>query len=279
LSSIFGRELWLGKECYVTAKSDFLYHGLDPDEVDLGASCLVTFSFDLFQKVLKSDYVEVEEEFQWPYSTTPLKLCRTKRRKRFTIHFPSYGSTRIANSLEQLSACGIKYVFGLGLCGTLQQHIGIGDIILLEGSVRGDGVSRYYAPLEFPGVADFELTARIKEKLVEHGESYHMGLSFGTDALYREERSLIKLMKELGVISIDLESSAFLTVGRILGLKCCWVGVVSDRLMEYDSPSGVSRQDKLKHNTLKHEGNIHSGHISEKLLKLSRYIIKIIDEL
>lgn len=262
---VFGYDVWIGKEFYVTAKSDFLHHGLDSEEVDLGDACLITFSFDLFQKVLKS-CVKVEESFQWPYSTTPLKLCKTERGKRFALHFPSYGSTRIANSLEQLSACGIRYVFGLGLCGTLQEDINIGDIIVLEGAVRGDGVSRYYAPVEFPGVADFGLTAKLREKLNEHGEAYHMGLSFGTDALYREEKNLIKLMRELGIISIDLESSAFLTVGRRLKLKCCWAGVVSDRLLE-------------QHSRLIHEGNIHSGHVSEKLTKLSRYIIEIIDEL
>lgn len=268
MSSIFGYDTWLEKKCYVTAKSDFLQQGFDPDEADLGEACLITFSSDLFQKVLGSGFVEVVKGFQWPYSTTPLKLCRTRRGRKFAVHFPSYGSVRIANSLEQLSACGIKYVFGLGLCGAIQHHIGIGDTILLEGAVRGDGVSRYYAPLEFPGVADFELTARLREKLEkykEYGEVYHMGLSFGTDALYREERKLIELMRGLGVVSIDLESSAFLTVGRRLALKCCWAGVVSDRLLE--------------ENALKHEGSIHSGLISEKLLKLSRCIIEVIDEL
>ena len=80
-------------------------------------------------------------------------------------------------------------------------------------------------------------------------QKYHIGLTFGTDALYREEESLISRLKELKVLSIDLESSAFFTVGRRLELKCCWAGVVSDRVVR-----------------LKHEGNIHSEHIMEKLL-------------
>jgi len=79
--------------------------------------------------------------------------------------------------------------------------------------------------------------------------------------LYREEESLIGQLSELGVISIDLESSAFLTVGRRLGLKCAWVGVASDRLVGAE-----------------HEGNIHSGQVMEVLSRLSGYIVQIIDQ-
>jgi hypothetical protein len=37
----------------------------------------------------------------------------------------------MANSLEQLAACGIRSVFGLGLGGTTpQDHVQLGDILL-----------------------------------------------------------------------------------------------------------------------------------------------------
>jgi len=260
MNSIFNNDVWAGQNCYVTAWSDFLHHGIDPDRVDIGGTCLVTFSSDLFRKALEM-VPQVIEDFEWPYSTTPLKLCSTERGQKFAVHFPSYGGTRIANSLEQLAACGIHSVFGVGLGGTLQDDVSIGDIIVLEGSVRGDGVSRYYAPREFPAVADADLVSRMRRKLDANQERYHLGLSFGTDALYREEESLIRHLKDLKVLSIDLESSAFLTVGRRLGLKCCWVGVVSDRLVR-----------------LRHEGNIHSTHVMDRLLRLAGYVAQIIEE-
>jgi purine-nucleoside phosphorylase len=260
MNSVLGNNIWNGENCYITARSDFLPHNFDPTAVDMGTVCLIAFSSSLFKQILAT-VPHIVESFEWPYSTTPLKLCTTKSGKRFAAHFPSYGGTRIANSLEQLSVCGIRSVFGLGLGGTPQEDVEIGDIILLEGSIRGDGVSRYYAPVEFPAIADFDLMSRLRARLEEHNEKYHMGLSFGTDALYREEESLIDMLKKLKVLSIDLESSAFLAVGRRLGLKCCWVGVVSDRL--------VKRQ---------HEGNIHSEHIVDRLLRLGKYIMQTIDE-
>ena len=259
MNSIFSDSVWFGQSCYVTSRADFLHHNFDPEKVDIGSTCLITFSSGLFQKVMES-VPRVVTDFEWPYSTTPLQLCTTQSGKRFALHFPSYGGSRIANSLEQLAACGIRCVIGLGLGGTPQDTVNIGDTVLLEGAIRGDGVSRYYAPLEFPAVADLGLTAELHAQLVRHNEPHHIGLSFGTDALYREEEHLVQRLKELGVLTIDLESSAFLAVGRRLGLKCSWVGVVTDRLSQS-----------------KHEGNIHAGHVMDKLLRLSQYLIQFIE--
>jgi uridine phosphorylase len=152
-------------------------------------------------------------------------------------------------------------VFGLGLGGTPQDHVQVGDILVIEGAMRGDGVSRYYAPLEYPAIADLSLTAQVRAQLEQHGERYLSGLSFGTDALYREDEQLMSLLRALGVLSVDLESSALLTVGRRLGVACCWVGVVSDRLV-----------------TSTHEGTIHPDQVMSTLLRLAHYLIEIMTQ-
>jgi len=261
MGSLFDGETWRSRRPYVTAEADFRHHGLDPAAMEIGEVCLITFSAGLFRRVLER-VPWVDETFAWPYSTTPLKRCRTEGGTPFALHFPSYGGPRIANSLEQLAACGVRYVLGLGVGGTPRPDVAIGDIVVLEGAVRGDGVSRYYVPDEFPAVADFALTARLCRELDAHHERYHRGLSFGTDALYREGRALVERLRELGVLSLDLESSAFLTVGRRLGLKCCWAGVISDRLVEAE-----------------HEGNIHPQHVMETLLRLSDHLLHVIEGL
>jgi len=261
MSSIFSNSpLWSGDHCYVTAHADFLHHQIDPAQLNVGTTCLMTCSSSLFRRLLEL-VPPVDDGSLWPFSTTPLRVCQTPTGKRFAVHFPAFGGPRIANSLEQLAACGIRSVFGLGLGGTPQDHVQIGDILVIEGSVRGDGVSRYYAPLEYPAIADLSLTAQVRAQLERHGERYLSGLSFGTDALYREDEQLMSLLRALGVLSVDLESSALLTVGRRLGVACCWVGVVSDRLA-----------------TSTHEGTIHPDQVMSTLLRLAHYLIEIITE-
>jgi uridine phosphorylase len=262
VSSIFSSpSSWSAPHGYVTAHADFLHHHVDPAQLDLGTSCLVTFSSSVYQHLLAHVATE-ENDHLWPYSTTPLRVCRTSTGRRFAVHFPSYGGPRIANSLEQLAACGIRSVFGLGLGGTPQEHVEIGDMVVLEGAIRGDGVSRYYAPQEYPAVADLSLTAAVRARLETRGERYVTGVSFGTDALYREDEHLLTQLRVLGVLCVDLESSALLTVGRRLGLSCCWTGVISDRLVN-----------------ARHEGAIHAEHVLDRVLRLGQYLIEIIAEL
>jgi uridine phosphorylase len=261
MSSLFSHlPLLRGDHYYVTAQADFLHHQIDPAQLHLGTTCLMTCSSSLFQRLLEI-VPPGDDGDLWPYSTTPLRVCQTVTGKRFAVHFPSSEGPRMANSLEQLAACGIRSVFGLGLGGTPQDHVQLGDILLIEGAVRGDGVSRYYAPLEYPAIADLSLTALVRAQLEQHREHYVTGLSFGTHALYREGEQLLTLLRTLGVVSVDLESSALLTVGRRLGIACCWVGVVSDRLVAST-----------------HEGSIHPDQMMSTLLRLAQYLIEIITQ-
>ena len=240
MSSLFSNlPLWRGDHWYVTAHADFLHHQIDPAHLNVGTTCLMTCSSSLFRRLLEL-VPPVDDGTLWPYSTTPLRVCQTVTGKRFAVHFPA---------------------FGLGLGGTPQDHVQIGDILVIEGAVRGDGVSRYYAPLEYPAIADLSLTAQVRAQLEQHGERYLSGLSFGTDALYREDEQLMSLLRALGVLSVDLESSALLTVGRRLGVACCWVGVVSDRLV-----------------TSTHEGTIHPDQVMSTLLRLAHYLIEIMTQ-
>ncbi len=261
MNSILTGDTWAHSQRYVTPEDDLAHHGFDPSAFDLGEACLITFSSSLFRHLL-ARFPQVEEDIPWPYETTPLRVCLTPSGRRFGLHFPSYGCTRIANSLEQLRACGYTYIFGLGLGGALQPHLHVGDIVLLEGAVRGDGASRYYAPAEYPAIADFTLVERLATILRQHDQPFHLGLSFSIDALYRETAPLIERLRTLGVLLIDLESSAFLTIARRLGLKACWAGVVSDRLVDE-----------------KHEGNVHAEHIIDRLTRLGDYMVEAMDAL
>lgn len=259
MSSIFDAFFFNPNHPYITPKADLLSQDISL-ESDIGEICLIIFSFNLYKIITTSIHAE-KCNFNWTFNTTNLEVFRSHLNgRKFCIHFPSYGGLRTANSLEQLSALGIKKVYAVGLAGGIQDFLEIEDVVLLEGSIRGDGVSRYYVPNEFPSVADFSLVSQLKSKLDSANEKYHIGLSFGTDALYRENLTLIQSLNELGVLSIDLESSALFAISRKLGLRACWIGAISDLLL-----NGV------------HQGIAHSEPITAKLAKLAQYVIEIIE--
>ena len=53
---------------------------------------------------------------------------------------------------------GITHVIRVGTTGTIQESVALGDVIINKASVRLDGTSQHYAPLEFPAVASFTVT-------------------------------------------------------------------------------------------------------------------------
>lgn len=148
---------------YISPTADLITQGLNPESSNIGETCLIVFSFHVYNKLLK--ILDIDKSFVWPYNTTLVNRCTAPNGSYFSIHFPSYGSPRIASSLELLASMGIKNLYGLGLAGTLQENVQIGDIVIVEGSVRGDGVSRYYVPDEYPSFADMELTFKIISEL------------------------------------------------------------------------------------------------------------------
>ena len=72
MSSIFSNSpLWSGDHCYVTAHADFLHHQIDPAQLNVGTTCLMTCSSSLFRRLLEL-VPPVDDGRLWPYSTTVL---------------------------------------------------------------------------------------------------------------------------------------------------------------------------------------------------------------
>lgn len=70
-------------------------------------------------------------------------------------------STSIA--VEELAQLGIRTFLRIGTTGAIQPHINVGDVLVTTASVRLDGASLHFAPMEFPAVADFECTTALVE--------------------------------------------------------------------------------------------------------------------
>ena len=68
-------------------------------------------------------------------------------------------STSIA--VEELAQLGVRTFLRVGTTGAIQPQIDVADVIVSTGSVRLDGASLHFAPLEYPAVADFECTSAL----------------------------------------------------------------------------------------------------------------------
>jgi len=135
-----------------------------------------------------------------------------------TLVFSGMGSPAAANALEMAAAAGAQRVVVFGACGGVVAEVGVGELVVATGAVRGEGTSAYYAPPSFPAAFDPLMTARIWETASDSGVQVHRGVVFTTDAGYRQGPEIYEDCRGL-VIGVESECAAVAVVSASLGLR------------------------------------------------------------
>ena len=170
------------------------------------------------------------------YQTTLL----VARDQSLCVAGPALGAAAAVLVLEKLIVLGVKEVWLLSCCGSLDPSWSIGDIVLATGAVCGEGVSRYYSAdkLTVPGTV---ATRRLENFAAHNHEELRRGMIWSTDAPYGERRSeLIALQERYGVAGIDMEFSALCTVSACRGVSLGALFVVSDMIWTRNWKPGFS---------------------------------------
>jgi uridine phosphorylase len=151
--------------------------------------------------------------------------------KRVTTGNGGRFSPDAAISAEILCAGGSEILIRTGSCGALQEGIEIGDLIVANGAVRGEGTTPYYMPANYPASVDVEVTAALLEAARALKIKCHAGLIFTIDALLQETPELIHELERLNVKGIDMVTSTFLTVAQVRRKRAASILAVSDHLL------------------------------------------------
>ena len=128
------------------------------------------------------------------------------------------GCPSAAIAVEELAKIGAETFIRVGTTGALQSHIDIGDIIIASAAVRGDGTSKNYIPLEFPAVADINVSAALLQAAKKSKPKIHFGLVLSTDAFYDNHENL-EFWSKFNVLSVEMESSVIFTIAGLKKLK------------------------------------------------------------
>ncbi len=151
-------------------------------------------------------------------------------------------STSIA--VEELAQLGVRTFLRVGTTGAIQPEIEPGELIVTTGSVRLDGASLHFAPLEYPAVADFECTAALVSAARAHSTQVHIGVTASSDTFYPGQerydtvsgrvverfRGSLDEWRALGVLNYEMESATLLTMCAANGWRAgCVAGVLVNR--------------------------------------------------
>ncbi len=141
------------------------------------------------------------------------------------------GGPSAAIAMEELHKCGADTFLRTGTCGGIDLDVRSGDIVVATGAIRFEHTSREYAPLEFPAVADLEVTNCLVQAAENLGLPVHAGVVQCKDSFYGQhspEASPVyyelqqkwETWKRLGVKASEMESAALFVVAAALGCRC-----------------------------------------------------------
>ncbi len=193
---------------------------------EMGLRKTVIFSFIEDMKKLLLNKLDVKEEtdkiFRTPFYNS------LDGDSPFSVIGDPVGAPQAVILMEQLIGFGVENILFLGLCGGLQEHTHIGDVVIPTHAHREEGTSFHYLP---PGVmphASGELVSAVENSAAQTDLTIHKGPLWTTDAIYRETRAKINKFRQMGALGVDMETSAVYSVAQYRGIEAAAVLVVSD---------------------------------------------------
>jgi len=151
--------------------------------------------------------------------------------KRVTVGNGGRYAPDTAMTTEILCAAGAESLIRIGSCGSLQDHVKIGDLVIVTGAIRGEGTTSYYVPKSFSTVAHPQIISALRQAAENLRIRYHLGWIFTTDALFQETPALIQELNEQKVSSIDMVTSTFLTITQLRNKRAGAILAVSDECL------------------------------------------------
>lgn len=127
------------------------------------------------------------------------------------------GCPSCAGNLDLFHAMGITKVMFCGGGGVLDKNIEVGQILVVDGAIRDEGFSYHYIEPSRYIYTDEEVTRRITQYLEENSISYIRGLTWTTDALFRETGDRIARRKEEGAKIVEMEQAGCIAVAQFRG--------------------------------------------------------------
>lgn len=150
--------------------------------------------------------------------------------KKVSVTSTGIGGASASIALEELVKIGAKTFIRVGTCGGIDINVKGGDIVIATGAIRMEGTSKEYAPIEFPAVANFDVTNALVQASEQMGFIRHVGVVQCKDSFYGQHNpekmpvsyellNKWEAWKKLGCLASEMESAALFIVSSYLKVK------------------------------------------------------------
>ena len=165
------------------------------------------------------------------------------------------GGPSTAICIEELVATGVQTFIRVGTCGGMAEKVIGGDIVIATGAIRMEGTSKEYIPIEFPAVADLNVTNALVYAAKNLSLTYHTGVVHCKDSFYGQHSpERMPASHELlhkwdawikgGALASEMESASLYIVCQILGVRAgCVLNVIWNQEREKRGLSNPQSHD------------------------------------
>jgi uridine phosphorylase len=165
------------------------------------------------------------------------------------------GGPSTAIAVEELYKTCVRNFIRVGTCGGMALPVLGGDIVIATGAIRMEGTSKEYVPVEFPAVANLDVTNALVEAARKLNAQWHAGIVQCKDSFYGQHNpDRIPVGYELmnkwdawikaGCLASEMESAALYIVSQILGARAvCVLNVVWNQERERAGMSNPHSHD------------------------------------
>lgn len=142
------------------------------------------------------------------------------------------GAPAATTFLEVFIALGVRTFVSIGIAGTLQPTVRVGDIIVCNRAIRDEGVSYHYLEAAKYASPSQRLTALLVQALEQAGHIPIQGTTWTIDTPYRETIAEVRQYQQEGVMTVEMEAAALFAVAQYRGVDLAAAFVISDSLAE-----------------------------------------------
>ena len=185
--------------------TNFAGSKLDTDKL------VITFFPEVIRKLL--DQEAIFEDLVIP-GENPVPIYRFTDDPKVLLTLGQVGCPACAGNLDLFNAMGITRVMFYGGGGVLDRNIAVGQILVVEGAIRDEGFSYQYIAPSRVIYTEKETNEKIISYLEENEISYLRGLTWTTDAIFRETPDRIALRKEEGAKIVEMEQAGCIAVAQ-----------------------------------------------------------------
>ncbi|BAZ19875.1 purine phosphorylase family 1 [Kalymmatonema gypsitolerans NIES-4073] len=146
--------------------------------------------------------------------------------------------------VNELIQVGIKLIIRVGTCGSIQEHVPVGSIVITNAALCRQGAANDIAPVEYPAAADPFVTVALVKAARELKVKHYMGITASVDTFYegqertqsvnrhllRSLRGITEEYRSLNVLNYEMECGTLLKMAGVYGFRAgCVCGVVAQR--------------------------------------------------